>query len=137
MHVHEWLTAERAFAVLSVWRCGFGPGITRPGHTRSDRHGNPRQVGLCSGRRFGVGGARGAVGLERVRAARLDPRNHPLDLDEGLDGSAYFDSRARVEDYASQHRDSHGQGFRVEVPAGMAEKKRYRTYGRFPERRRG
>lgn len=46
----------------------------------------------------------------------LDPRNHPLDLDEGLDGSAYFGNRARVEDYASQHRDSHGQGFKVAVP---------------------
>ncbi|MEV6601717.1 polymorphic toxin-type HINT domain-containing protein [Actinoplanes sp. NPDC051346] len=46
----------------------------------------------------------------------LDPRNHPLDLDEGLDGSAYFGNKARVEDYASQHRDSHGQGFKVGVP---------------------
>ncbi|MDX3855938.1 hypothetical protein, partial [Streptomyces sp. AK02-01A] len=45
------------------------------------------------------------------------PENHPLDLDEGLDGSAYFGNRQRVEDYASQHRDTHGQGFRVTVPS--------------------
>ncbi|RBM10981.1 polymorphic toxin-type HINT domain-containing protein [Streptomyces sp. PT12] len=47
----------------------------------------------------------------------LSPENHPLDLDEGLDGSAYFGNRQRVEDYASQHRDTHGQGFRVTVPS--------------------
>ncbi|MGW6746257.1 polymorphic toxin-type HINT domain-containing protein [Streptomyces sp. NPDC055025] len=45
------------------------------------------------------------------------PENHPLDLDEGLDGSAYFGNRQRVEDYASQHRDTHGQGIRVTVPS--------------------
>ncbi|SCL35118.1 RHS repeat-associated core domain-containing protein [Micromonospora aurantiaca] len=52
----------------------------------------------------------------------LDPRNHPLDFDEGLDGSAYFGNRARVEDYASQHRDSHGQGFKVAVPTKWLRK---------------
>ncbi|WP_079002068.1 RHS repeat-associated core domain-containing protein [Streptomyces sp. AS58] len=68
----------------------------------------------------------GTVDLYRVSprdrgASELDngviPENHPLDLDEGLDGSAYFGNRQRVEDYASQHRDTHGQGFRVTVPS--------------------
>ncbi|MET7961534.1 polymorphic toxin-type HINT domain-containing protein [Micromonospora zamorensis] len=52
----------------------------------------------------------------------LDPQNFPLDWDEGLDGSAYFGNKKRVEDWAAHHSDTHGQGFKVAVPTAWLRK---------------
>ena len=54
--------------------------------------------------------ARGASELENG----LDPRNFPRN--DELDGSAYFGNKTRVDDFARNNSETHGVGFRVEVP---------------------
>jgi hypothetical protein len=45
----------------------------------------------------------------------LHPANFPR-TDE-LDGAAHFGNEARVNDFAATHPESHGVGFRIEVPS--------------------
>lgn len=53
------------------------------------------------------------TGADELNAG-LDPANFPM-TDE-LDGSAHFGNLARVEDFLITHSNSHGVGYRVDVP---------------------
>jgi hypothetical protein len=82
-------------------------------------------LGGGSGEDLGAaGGESGITPLYRVSPAErgtselengLDPANFPR-TDE-LDGAARFGNETRVQDFAASHADTHGVGFRVDVPS--------------------